>query len=86
MMLFENLKSMNIDEFAEWFGENCLHDNDPCIRWFNKTYCQNCEPVIKDGQECAYCECIGKCRYFQELNNMPTNQQTIKMWLESECN
>lgn len=29
MTVFEKIKSMNIDEFAEWFDEYCAHDDDP---------------------------------------------------------
>lgn len=83
--VFEDLKSKNIDEFAEWFEENCLHDGDPCIRWFDKTYCKNCKAVTKDGQEYAYCELNGNCKYFKDMNEVPNNKQTIKLWLESKC-
>lgn len=91
MTMFENLQSMNIDQFAEWFEENCLHDDDPCIEWFNKTYCKNCEPVVNKNEmgykmEYGYCELNGKCRYFKDMNEMSSNKETIKMWLESECN
>lgn len=86
MTVFEDLKSKNIDEFAKWFEENCLHDDDPCIRWFNETYCKDCEDVDKDGEECAYCELNGKCRYFNDMDSMPDNRQTIKLWLKSEYN
>lgn len=82
--MFENLKSMNIDEFAEWFEENCIHNDDPCIKWWDKTYCKNCEPIVKDGYECAYCELNNKCKFFNDMNNIPSIKETIKIWLESE--
>lgn len=84
MTVFENLKSMNIDEFAEWFEKNCVHDNDPCIRWFDRTYCKNCEAVFENELEYAYCELNHKCRYFQYMDEMLDNLQTIKLWLKSE--
>lgn len=83
MTVFEKLSSMNIDEYTEWFEENCIHDTDPCIRWFDKTYCQNCEEVVKDGAY-SYCELHGKCRFFKKMDNVPDNKQTIKLWLESK--
>ena len=91
MTKFENLKSKNIDEFAEWFEENCLYDDDPCIRWFDETYCKNCEPIIKQNEmgykmEYAYCELNGNCRYFKDMNELPNNKQMVKLWLESEYN
>lgn len=85
MTMFESLQSMNIDKFAEWFEENCLHNDDPCIKWWDNTYCKNCEEVEKDEQEYAYCELYGKCRYFKDMNEMPNHKETIKMWLESDC-
>lgn len=89
MTMFENLKSMDIDELVEWFEENCLHNDDPCIRWFDETYCKNCEPIINNNEmgykmEYAYCELNGKCRYFKDMDTMPDNKQTIKLWLESQ--
>lgn len=89
MTKFENLQSKNIDEFAKWYEENCLHNDDPCIQWFDTTYCKRCEPIVQQNEmgykmEYAYCELNGKCRYFQELDDMPTNHQTIMAWLESE--
>lgn len=84
MIMFENLQSMNIDEFVEWFAENCVHDNDPSIRWFDETYCKNCECVVKDGIEYGYCELNDKCRFFQHIDGALDNKQTIKLWLQSE--
>lgn len=85
MRVFDNLQSMNIDEFAEWYEENCLHNDDPCIKWFDETYCQNCEAVIKDGHEYGYCELNNnKCRFFQNTDGALGNKETIKLWLESE--
>ena len=86
MKVFEKLQSMSIDEYAEWFETNCLHNDDPCIKWFNRTYCENCESVVKDGHEFAYCELNNmKCRHFKDMDEVPDNKQTIKLWLESEC-
>lgn len=84
MTIFENLKSMNIDEFAKWLEENCLYDSDPCIKWFDETYCKNCKTVIENGREYAYCELNDKCRYFKDADEMPDNSQIIKLWLESQ--
>lgn len=41
------------------------------------------------GVECAYCELedengIKKCRFFQDMNDVPSNVEMIKMWLEEE--
>lgn len=84
MTVFEKIKSMNIDEFARWFEENCTHDNDPCIRWFSETYCENCEPIMDNGMECSYCELNGNCKFFENLDYTPSQRETIKVWLNSE--
>lgn len=93
MNKFEKFKSMDIDELIDWLDKNGAFDDSPWIRWWDMTYCKGCEPevVSKEGtdyyhnMECGWCELHGKCRYFQELDNMPDNKQIIKMWLELEC-
>lgn len=84
MTVFEKIKSMNFDEFVEWFDENCIHDTDPCIKWFDRTYCKKCEGVIENGYEYSYCELSGKCTYFKDMDKIPDNKQTIMLWLNSE--
>ena len=39
-----------------------------------------------DEIECAYCEIYNKCRYFEDMQDVPDNREMIKMWLESEVN
>lgn len=34
--------------------------------------------------ECAYCEIHKKCRYFEDMDEVPNNKEIIKMWLETE--
>lgn len=84
MTVFEKIKSKNIDEFARWYEENCLHDTDPCIKHWDRTYCKNCETIFENDLEYAYCEVHDKCRFFPELSSTPSNRQMIKIWLESE--
>lgn len=90
MTKFEKIKSMNIDEFAEYLNKYWIHDNDPCIKWWNNNYCNNCEPELSEGfelgrkQEFAWCELHSKCKFFEDMNRIPSCMQTIKMWLESE--
>ena len=90
MTVFEQLKSMNIDEFASWFEKNCTHDYDPAIKWWNERYCSKCEPLkvmasyLEHEIEVSWCEINDKCKFFQNMNKVPDNTQMIKMWLESE--
>lgn len=32
--------------------------------------------------DCAYCEVEKKCRFFSDLEDTPSNLETIKMWLQ----
>ena len=87
MKVFDNLKSKNIDELAEWLDEYCWHDNAPWMTWFDNKYCKNCEGVSIDGSaygDYAYCELHKKCKFFPELDEAPNCFQIVKMWLESE--
>ena len=34
---------------------------------------------------CAYCEVHGKCKYFEELDDIPNNLEIIKLWLKEEA-
>lgn len=43
-------------------------------------------PFSYSGEiECAYCELENKCRFFQDLDDVPDNKEMIKMWLEEEA-
>ena len=97
MTVFENIKTKNIDELAEWFSENYMFDEAPYWKYFDDNYCKGCKPEIvlveslnrdidSDREmECAWCELNHKCKFFQEMNEIPDNKQIIKMWLLSEC-
>ena len=98
MTVFEKIKSMNIDEFTEWFADNCMHDDDPVIKWWDNAYCKDCNsvyttvdyldsyaPSYNKEHECAWCEVNGKCKYFQDMNEVPSSQDMIKLWLKSEA-
>lgn len=90
MTVFEKIKSMNIDEFAEWYDKYCTHDDDQCITWWNDNYCIKCKPEIgryKDSDrdiEFCWCELHGKCKYFQDLDEVPDTLYMTRLWLESE--
>ena len=85
MTVFEKIKSMDISEFARWFEENCTHDNDPCVRWFDEAYCKKCEPIIEDRMEWSYCELNDNCKFFKDVDYIPSQGETIEIWLNSEA-
>ena len=84
---FEEINAMNIDEFAEWFSKNCSHDTDPCITWWNDTYCKNCGDSDDSNVEFKYswCELNGNCKFFQNMDHVPNPVEMVKLWLESEA-
>ena len=69
---FDRLRSMTIDELAEWLDKNGMIDNSPWLNSFNEKYCEKCEsiecsyvdakeklgltPFYDETFECAYCE------------------------------
>ena len=97
---FEKLQSMSVDEFAEWLDKNGMIDHSPWMDHFDKQYCANCasvmckyedaekalgfKPFYDDAVECAYCEIYGKCRYFEDKDEVPDGADIVKLWLESE--
>lgn len=91
MTVFEKIKTMNIDKLAEWIDEHGTYDDSPWMNWWNNTYCKKCESetvyaeYLKRNIECAWCELYEKCRFFQDMNEVPDCKQTIKLWLESEA-
>jgi hypothetical protein len=98
---FESLKSMSVDEFAEWLDKNGSFDDSPWLNSFNEKYCEKCESVtvkiteeeklknhiscLRDEFECTYCEVYNKCRYFENMDDVPDNREMIKLWLEANC-
>lgn len=90
MTVFESIKVKNIDEFAEWLDRYGQYDGSAWNEWFDKNYCQKCEPEyvyveeFKRKCKCAWCEIYKKCKYFQDKDNVPDKKEIIKIWLESE--
>ena len=85
MTVFELFKSKSIDELVDWLDENCTPDFSPWMNWWDDNCCKKCDGVFQDGLEYGWCELHGKCKFFQDMNDIPDNKQMIKMWLESEC-
>lgn len=91
MNVFDNVKSKNIDELVEWLDKNGAWDCTLWDKWFDKTYCKKCKPVISSASylfgehEFCWCELHNKCRFFQDMNRTPDRKQVIRMWLESEA-
>lgn len=80
MKVFDDIKSKNIDELAEWLDKYGAFDNSPWIKWFDENYCSRCEPESEYG----WCELNGKCKFFEDMDDIPCCEQMVKLWLESE--
>ena len=90
--VFDKFKSMSIDELTDWLNQYSQLDSMPWIEWWNKNYCSKCDAVtafVPDyGRELDFscCELNDKCKFFQDLDDVPDDKMIIKMWLESEVN
>ena len=93
----KKLQSMNIDQLIDFLNTNG-HHNAVWWEWFEEKYCNECAPEIGyindvDGEHtwqigcmCSYCETHANCRFFPDMDDVPDNKETIKLWLESEVN
>lgn len=91
MTVFDNIKNKNIDEIVEWLDKYCYSDLALWWIWWDKNYCNKCELIKTETnnffgytKECAYCELNNNCKFFKEMDDIPSSKQVIKMWLESE--
>ena len=48
---FEHIKSLNVDEFAQWLLDNGKIESGEWEKWFDREYCQNCESTILNGEK-----------------------------------
>jgi hypothetical protein len=100
MTNFEYLQSLSVDKLAKWLDEHGQFDGSPWMDFFNENYCKKCEAITVERDvskdklgisalcggdtDCAWCELHHKCKYFQELDDVPDNEEIIKMWLNHE--
>lgn len=72
----------------DFFDEYCCIDNCPWINWFDKNYCQKCQPILEKNKfgichKYSYCEKNqGKCKYFDDKQLTP--KDIIGLWLDKE--
>lgn len=87
---FEKMKSMSVDQLAEWLDKYLAFDDAPHMVWFNEKYCNNCESIMCHYEDStyefpyAYCELNNKCKFFPEMDEVPGSVEIVKMWLNSE--
>ena len=86
----DKIKSKNIDELAEWLDTYCYSEDAPWLKWWNDKYCNNCPAEIgkyvgsDKEMEFAWCELHDKCKFFQDMDGVPSCKDIAKMWLEIE--
>jgi hypothetical protein len=79
--MFDNSPWLN--SFNEKYCEKC--ESIKC-KYVDAEEKLGITPFSYSGEiECAYCELENKCRFFQELDDVPDNKEMIKMWLEEEA-
>lgn len=84
MKRFDFLKSKNIDELVDWLDEYCMVGDCPWDKYFDDNYCSKCDAVEHEGHEYAWCELNKKCKFFEDMSDIPDYKQIIRLWLESE--
>jgi hypothetical protein len=91
MTKFEKIKSMNIDELAEWIDHYGQFDSSPWMEWWSKKYCDNCKPIMchyEDSERefpVSWCELHdNKCKFFPKMDEASSSKEIIRMWLECE--
>lgn len=99
MKRIDYIKSRSLDDIADMIDKYGSFDGSPWMEWFDRNYCQKCEPVeVKlneeaqrefdyitgDTVECSYCELEHKCKFFPDMKKEPSNRDIIKIWLEEE--
>ena len=99
MTVYDKFTTSTKESLAKWIADFGNHDDSPWMNWFDRAYCQKCEPEIvtrgeseaklgfylsyTDKIECSYCEVHKECRF---LPNKPTPdiEEIIRMWLDQE--
>lgn len=72
--------------WMEWFNENyCKKCKAITVKREVSEDKLGISPLTSNGTiDCAWCELHNKCKYFQELDEVPDNEEIIKMWLNHE--
>jgi hypothetical protein len=96
MTLYEKLIGLNKEDLAKEIHEMWRENREePWTEWFCERYCTCCAPVYEknpftgedyqdDAYLCSYCELNGRCRHFPELNEVPSDEKMILIWLSQQ--
>lgn len=84
-------KSLNIETISDFLSHINSIDTAPWTLWFDKNYCSKCPAIecyceyFHRNVSCAYCELEHKCKFFDELSEVPNIKEIIKLWLQAEA-
>lgn len=90
MKNIELLQSMSVEELTAWLDKHGQFENSPWMKWFDKNYCEECEveiayvPEFDREVKCSWCELHGKCKYFQEMEDVIDGKKIIEAWLKAD--
>ncbi len=72
--------------WMEWFSSvYCDRCESIKCRYADAEEKLGISPLSYSGEvDCAYCELEHKCRFFPDLEDIPSNKETIEMWLKEE--
>ena len=91
MTNYEKLTYMSLDEVAQWLDKYGDFDGSTWMGWFDKKYCDSCSgisvtvPAFNNKEmECSFCELEHRCKFFPDKDNVISNTEIIKLWLEAE--
>lgn len=89
MNRFEQIQTMNMQEFAKWMDKYCDFDGSPWVDFFSEEYCDKCDPIMcrrensKVEFSCAWCEIHNNCKFFSS-QEFPSMEDMILMWLQEK--
>jgi hypothetical protein len=69
-----------------WFDRNyCSNCESIMCKYEDIKESTDFKPYFSErGIECAYCEIYKKCRYFEDMDDVPDGKDMVKLWLKSE--
>lgn len=85
---YTKIKNMTFDEMVDFLDKIGV-DDTPWQNEFDDHYCRNCEPLqvtplgYHKAITVAWCELHGKCKYFPEYDETPSNKEVIRWWLDT---
>jgi hypothetical protein len=90
MTNFEKIKSLSVEGLSGWLDVIISKNIRPWKDWFNKEYCDKCEPEYIFHEwggvdfPISFCEQEGYCKFFPYSGTAIETRDIIEMWLNRE--